>query len=252
MTLPPPSCIVKLEPLLPVIRLNRGRREETVSMPASNNKTIIQCDFDSTIAAEDVSFMILDSFADSSWRKYLAEYRSGRIPVGVFNSQCFTMVKADEKTLLNHILVRNGISIRPGFVELLDYCAQNGFEFVIVSNGLSFYIKAILKKAGLENIEVHAAETEFGPGGLKVRYVSPDGKEMQDGFKKAYTELFLSRGYRVIYIGDGYSDIIPATRAHHIFARDDLLAHCRKERVTCLPFDDLNDVVRGLKQLTSR
>lgn len=221
-------------------------------MPASNNKTIIQCDFDSTIAADDVSFMILDAFADSSWRNHLAEYRSGRIPVGIFNSRCFSMVKADEKTLLEHVLMRNGVSIRPGFTELLDYCARNGLEFVVVSNGLDFYIKAILKKAGLKNIEVHAAETEFGPDGLKVRYVGPDGREVQDGFKKTYTELFLSRGYRVIYIGDGYSDIVPATCAHHIFARDDLLAHCRKERVTCLPFDDLSDVVKGLKQLDKR
>jgi 2-hydroxy-3-keto-5-methylthiopentenyl-1-phosphate phosphatase len=218
-------------------------------MSPADVKTIIQCDFDSTIAAEDVSFMLLDAFADRSWRKFLKEYRAGRIPVGIFNSQSFTMVKADEPTMLDYILVQQNVPVRPGFAELLHTCARKGFEFVIVSNGLSFYIEAILKKIGLANIEVHAAETEFDPDGLKVRYIGPDGNEMQDGFKKTYTDLFLSRGYRVIYIGDGYSDIISATHAHHIFARDDLLAHCRKKKIDCVPFDDLNDVVRGLEQL---
>ncbi|MCH8864876.1 MAG: 2-hydroxy-3-keto-5-methylthiopentenyl-1-phosphate phosphatase, partial [Chloroflexi bacterium] len=49
----------------------------------------------------------------------------------------------------------------------------------------------------------------------------------------------------------GYSDIIPASHAHHIFARDDLLAHCRQQQIDCFPFDDLHDVVRGLKQLSA-
>ncbi len=227
------------------------RQEPSIRMPLNNIKTIIQCDFDSTIIAEDISFMILDAFADSSWRNFLEEYRVGRMLVGDFNSRSFTMVKADEKTLLDYILVRIGVKIRPGFTELLDYCSGKGFDFVVVSNGLSFYIEAILKNAGLGNIEVHAADTQFSPDGLKVQYIGPDGQEMQDGFKQTYTELFLGRGYRVVYIGDGYSDIIPATHAHHIFARDDLLAHCRQHQIDCFPFDDLHDVVKGLKQLSA-
>ena len=224
---------------------------ETVYPPAAKNtKTIIQCDFDSTIIAEDISFMILDAFADSIWRDFLEEYRTGRMPVGDFNSRSFTLVKANEKTLLDYILVQSGVKIRPGFTALLDYCDGKGFDFVVVSNGLSFYIEAILKNAGLENIEVHAADTQFNPDGLKVAYIGPDGREKRDGFKQTYTDLFLGRGYRVVYIGDGFSDILPAGQAHHIFARNDLLAHCRKEKIDCLPFDDLHDVVKGLKQLS--
>lgn len=219
-------------------------------MHSTGVKTIVQCDFDSTIAEDDVSFMLLDAFADGDWRQVLKEYRERKIPVGVFSTRVFAMVKADRQTLLDFIFKKSKVKLRAGFDELLGYCAKKGFKFVIVSNGLNFYIEAILKDIGLENIEVFAAQTEFSPEGLKVKYIGPDGNQLLDNFKKAYVELFLSRGYRVIYIGDGYSDIIPSSQAHYIFARDDLLAHCQEKNLKCTPFDDLNDVVRGLKLLT--
>jgi 2-hydroxy-3-keto-5-methylthiopentenyl-1-phosphate phosphatase len=218
-------------------------------MSPTEIKTVVQCDFDSTIATEDVSFMLLDAFADGNWRQVLKLYREQKIPVGIFNSETFAMVKADKQTMLDFILVKNKVEIRPGFRELLTYCAENGIKFVIVSNGLSFYIDAILREMGLDSIEVFAAQTRFDPDGLKVKYIGPDGSELQDSFKKAYTELFLSTGYRVVYVGDGASDCSPASRAYHIFARDDLLAYCQKNNVTCTPFEDLNDVVRGMELL---
>ncbi len=216
-------------------------------MPEAKVKTIVQCDFDSTIAEDDVSYLLLDAFADGDWRKFLREYREGRITVGAFNRETFTMVKAGKRTMVDYFRAKNRVKIRAGFTDLLHYCSEEGYRFVIVSNGLSFYIEAILKDIGVNDIEVFASETEFHPEGLKVKYVGPDGSEMQSGFKDAYTRLFLSQGYRVIYIGDGASDCSPASQAHKIFARDDLLAYCEKNSLDCVPFDDLRDVVRGLR-----
>jgi len=218
-------------------------------MSLTKAKTLVQCDFDNTIAEEDVSFMILDAFSDGDWRQYLKLYREHKISVGVFSSQAFGLVKADKQTMLDFLLKKNVVKIRDGFKELLDYCARRGFRFVIVSNGLRFYIEAILENLGIDNVEVFAAETEFHPEGLEVKYFGPEGRQLQDNFKKSYVELFLSQGYRVIYIGDGYSDIIPASLADHVFARDDLLTDCRKKDCKYTPFDDLNDVVKGLGSL---
>ena len=218
-------------------------------MHSTGVKTVVQCDFDSTIAEDDISFMLLDAFADGDWRQVLKEYREHKIPVGVFNTKSFGMVKADKQTMLDFIF-KSGVKLRAGFDKLLTYCAKKGYKFVIVSNGLSFYIEAILKDIGVDNIEIFASEAESSPDGLKVKYIGPDGRQMQDNFKKSYVELFLSRGYRVVYIGDGYSDIIPASLADYVFARDDLLAHCQEKRLPkCTPFNDLNDVVKGLKLL---
>ena len=212
-------------------------------------KTVVQCDFDGTITEGDVSFLFLDAFADGNWRQLLEEYGEGKISVGVFNTKAFAMVKANKKTLLECVFMKGKVKIRPGFHELVTYCSNNGFKFVIVSNGLSFYIEAILREMGIKNIEAFAAESRFSPQGMQVKYIGPDGSQLEDSFKEAYTELFLRKGYRVVYVGNGVSDIYPARRAHHIFATGDLLDLCRKTSLDCMPFNDLNDVVRGLELL---
>ena len=212
-------------------------------------KTIVQCDFDGTITEQDVSYLLMDAFAGGKWRQLLNEYRESRISVGAFNTKAFTMVKADKRTLLDFIFTKRKVEIRTGFNELLTYCSKKGFKFVIVSNGLDFYIEAILRDIGVENIEVFAAQTQFSPDGLVVKYIGPDGRQLEDSFKEAYTELFLGRGYRIVYVGNGISDISAARQAHHIFATEDLLAYCKEKNLNCTPFDDLNDIVRGLEVL---
>jgi len=87
----------------------------------------------------------------------------------------------------------------------------------------------------------------MGSGLPIITYIGPDGQPVLDNFKRLYVERHLSQGYRVAYIGDGYSDIIPAGLAGYAFARDDLLNHYREQNLKCTPFNDLNDVVRGLE-----
>jgi 2-hydroxy-3-keto-5-methylthiopentenyl-1-phosphate phosphatase len=208
---------------------------------------IIQCDFDGTITEEDVSFMLLDAFAPGDWREWLQHYREHKISVGEFNTRAFAMVKASRAELLE--VARDKVRLRAGLHELVGYCRSRGFRFVIVSNGLDFYITAILKDAGLGDIEVYAAKTRFYRRGLKVQYIGPDSTPLISDFKEAYTRAFLRQGYRVVYVGNGPSDIAPAVHAHHIFATDGLLDGCREMSLECTPFNDLNDIVRGLEFL---
>ena len=207
-------------------------------------KTLVQCDFDGTITERDISFFLLDTFAQGDWRRLLREYKEHRISVGEFNTRAFAMVKADKHTLLEAL--EGEVKVRAGFQELVNYCRRRGFRLVIVSNGLDFYIEAILKDVGLKNIEMHAAQTVFHPEGMEVHYVGPDDKRLEDGVKEAYTKLFLKLGYRVIYIGNGDSDFAPAKYAHYVFATGELLAYCRENNLNYKPFENFVDVVREL------
>jgi len=207
-------------------------------------KTLVQCDFDGTVTEEDVSFFLLDAFAQGDWRRLLRDYREHRISVGEFNTRAFAMVKADRHTLLEAL--KGEVKVRAGFHKLVNYCLKKGFRLVIVSNGLDFYIRAVLKDLGLGNIEMHAAQASFHPEGMKVQYVGPDGERLEDGFKEAYTQSFLKLGYRVIYVGNGDSDIAPAKYAHYVFATGDLLAYCRENNLKYKPFETFMDVVREL------
>ncbi|KTB48559.1 2-hydroxy-3-keto-5-methylthiopentenyl-1-phosphate phosphatase [Dehalogenimonas alkenigignens] len=208
-------------------------------------KTLLQCDFDGTLTEEDVSFLILDRYAEGDWRAILKEYQSGTISVGAFNNRAFSMVKQEKKTL--ETLVCNEAKLRPGLIELVEYCRLNQIEMVIVSNGLDFYIRALLEKSRLNHIRVIAATTAFTPSGLDSHYIGSDGGELMVAFKEHYTEKFIERGFRVFYAGNGPSDIPASKLAVHTFATDSLLDYYIQHGARHTPFKDLRDIVEGLK-----
>ena len=212
-------------------------------------KTMFQCDFDGTITCEDISFMILDAYGDKNWRKMFEEYKAGKISVGRFNTLAFATVKADKETLLK--LIRERAELRPGFVKLIESCKKRDFEFAIVSNGLDFYIEAILENIGINGIRVYSARTRFVPNSIEALYLGPDGKLVEDSFKDVHLRLFQKQGYRVIYAGNGTSDAAPAQEASHIFATGDLLDQLRKSNIDCIPFKDLNEIAEHLEKLPS-
>jgi 2-hydroxy-3-keto-5-methylthiopentenyl-1-phosphate phosphatase len=207
----------------------------------------VQCDFDGTITVGDVSFQILDEFTGNSWRVLLQEYMQGKTSVNRFNATVFSKVKADKVTL-DRFVCKNAV-IRPGLSELLKTCRELGFRFVIVSNGMMFYIDAILNMLGLNGLEFVAARANFKADGIEAWYEGPDGKSIEDGFKEAYARDFLKQGYRVIYIGNGSSDFPPARMCSHIFSIDNLTASCKAAGVAHTPFTDLHQVAKGLKTL---
>jgi 2-hydroxy-3-keto-5-methylthiopentenyl-1-phosphate phosphatase len=216
-------------------------------MPFKEQPTLIQCDFDGTVTIGDVSFQILDEFTGNGWRELFQEYMQGKITVNHFNATAFSRVKADKDTLER--FVRQKAVIRPGLPELLKACRELDFRFVIVSNGMMFYIDTILKMLGLNGLEFVAARSNFKPEGVEAWYEGPDGKPIEDGFKEAYTRDFLKQGYRIIYIGNGTSDFAPAGLCSHIFSMDNLTASCKEAGVSHTPFSDFREVAEGLKKL---
>jgi 2-hydroxy-3-keto-5-methylthiopentenyl-1-phosphate phosphatase len=212
-------------------------------------KTAVQLDFDGTVTEEDVSFLLLDTYAGSGWRKYLDEYSAGDISVGAFNKKVFGMMQADRKTLTHFVLSSPRVKVRPGLKDFIEYCQNKGIKVVIVSNGLTFYIEAILEKLGIDGLDIHAAENVFSSGGVRVRYLGPDGKEVDAGFKETYTDMLCKKGYQVIYIGNGTSDIYSSRKAKYVCATADLLERCRKEKLKCYPFNDFFDVMKVLRTL---
>lgn len=189
--------------------------------------------------------MILDAFAKGNWRAILQKYTDGEITVGEFNRRAFNLVNASQETMLDYI--KDRVNVREGFKEFVKLCQEKSLRFVIVSNGLDFYIEDILRAQGLKGIEYHAAETRFSPSGLIVRYIGPDGEEVNAEFKDKYVTFFIEHGYRVIYIGNGTSDFTAARCCGRIFGTDSLLENCKRNDVGCIPFTDFNDIIDVFK-----
>ena len=205
----------------------------------------MQCDFDGTVTIEDASFTILDAYVPDKWRPLFEEYQQGKMTVGEFNSTVFAMVRADKEILLQ--LVREKVSVREGFAEFITYCRLKNYRFAIVSNGLDFYIKDILERTGFNEAEVHASNTVFSENGLIVRHKGPDGNYLDEDVKAAFTDYYLNRGYKVVYLGDGRSDVLPASKSHFVFATGSLIEYCNSEKLSCTQFTDFNHVIKVME-----
>lgn len=193
--------------------------------------------------------MLLTRFADGNWKRSIDEFNEGRMSVTDCMKSCFSRIKTDERTMTDYILSDGRVKVRGGFSEFLNYCKEKDYYFSIISNGLAFYIDAILEKLGLKGIDVIAAQNTFGNDGLIIGYQGPDGKEAGADFKESYTELLKKKGYSVICIGDSVTDIPVARRARYVFAADALQNHCERENIKYTPFDDFYDVIRGLEKI---
>jgi 2-hydroxy-3-keto-5-methylthiopentenyl-1-phosphate phosphatase len=213
----------------------------------SLDKLVVMCDFDGTITLQDTSEYILDKHARGDWRAFDNLLDRGEISIDECMNEQFALVNLGEEAIIKEL--DRAISIRPGFPELVEDCAQKGMEFYVVSAGLSFVIRHFIGKLCL---------------GDKVRVVSPiaryDGRRIvftfppliMPGSKSFKDDLVLrlkSGGMRVAFIGDGPPDAQAARIADLRFAVKGrkLESILSKEGLAHTSFEDFEQVARALR-----
>ena len=207
-------------------------------------KMIVQCDFDGTIATDNISILLREEFATGNWRQIESDYMQGKLTVEDSNQRQLAMIKEPRDRLVD--FVRENARVKAGFLEFVDYCRNAGIEFVIVSSGLDFYIEAVLEQIGAPNLELYCARTSFGGNGIAIEYIGLDGKRVEKGFKlQCFTQL-KQRGDYVIYLGDGLSDLEAASAADYVFAAGSLATLLDKKSVSYHSFTDFHDVLRQM------
>ena len=208
---------------------------------------IVQCDFDGTIIRDNLSVLLREEFAHDSWRQIEADYVRGQLTVEQSNKLQYTFVQERKETLREFI--RQNINIRSGFKEFVDYCKANGIQFVIVSSGLDLYIELVLAEIGMADLELHCAHSSFIDNGISVSYTDPEGKDIDGGFKVSHLLWLRKRGGKIIYIGDGLSDLEATLQADYVFATGHLFRLLNARSVACKGFDDFHDILREMPLL---
>ena len=210
-------------------------------MPA---KRAVLSDFDGTITQVDVAEAILDEFAPSQWREIEELYRARKIGTRESMARQFALVRAGREELLQ--FVDRTAVIDETFREFVKFCQAQGLILEIVSEGLDFYVRYLLRKWDI-HVPVRTNHAIFEEGHLRIDYPWADATCKLCGTCKLL-RLFELRtaGYRTAYIGNGHSDLCPAIEADLVFAKSNLADLCRTEEVDFIPFERFSDVQRGL------
>jgi 2-hydroxy-3-keto-5-methylthiopentenyl-1-phosphate phosphatase len=212
----------------------------------------VLCDFDGTIALEDVTDSLLLRFGRPGWDVLEVDWREGRIGSRVCMQGQVALLHCNRDELMDHIASIRIDDRFPAFVAALE---ERGWPLVVVSDGLDMVISAILRRHGLGRLTVVANRLEaVGPRSWQLDFPNarPDCIAASGTCKCAWSQApVVAPASRVLMIGDGASDFCVAGRADLTFARKRLLEHCLDNGLRHLAVADFGQALALLPELAA-
>jgi 2,3-diketo-5-methylthio-1-phosphopentane phosphatase len=204
-------------------------------------------DFDNTITLGDVLDGVIERFSpDDRWRALEADWEAGRIGARECLDGQLRGLRATWPEFERHL---EGVKLDAGFTALIEFVKREGGELTIVSDNFDLIVGHLLQRRGLAEVTVRANHLELA--GDRVIPSFPFSNPNCPGCAHCKKTHFIppnDDGRRVIYIGDGRSDLCPSRHADLVFAKSSLLAQLRAENVPCIAFGGLADVVVSLQK----
>ena len=181
----------------------------------------IIADFDGTITTRDVGDSILLRFRAATKKEIKDSYAFG-VSMDKWMRKVFLKLRVPRKKLQDH--VRTSTRLRNGFSAFATFCAENSVPFEIASAGIDLYADPVFSKYGIR-VKSFFGKARVTGAGVKITYPFLKGKTM-DGFKASRVLRLRRLGYKVIFCGDGTTDLEAARTADKVFAAKKLLGHC--------------------------
>jgi 2-hydroxy-3-keto-5-methylthiopentenyl-1-phosphate phosphatase len=212
----------------------------------------VYTDFDGTVAQQDVTDAVLRRFAPEEWETIESAWRAGEIDAAACMRAQIALIEASRAALDAFL---DQIELDPGFPRFVAWCAEERVPLTIVSDGVDYFAQRILERHGLGHLPLfanhlkvearrytlthpwRAPECRAGAGVCKCVIAAADSREEAD---------------LLVYVGDGRSDRCVATSADFLFAKDDLAAYCRRQRLPYLAFQNFDQVREMLLTLDRR
>jgi len=192
-------------------------------------------DFDGTISVGDTTDLILERFADPSWRTIEADWVAGRIGSRECLARQIDLIRATPEAL--DAFARHS-AIDPHFPAFAALCARHDLPVTVVSDGLDRIATAMLARAGLRLPIVANHLAWLGEDRWRLGF--PHAREdcrSTAGHCKCAT-LGPEPGALRVLIGDGRSDFCAAANADLVIAKGALAIYCGNNRIPFEPFTD--------------
>lgn len=201
-------------------------------------------DFDGTITRPDVGEALLEEFAPPDWWEIEEQHRARQIGTRETMARQFALLRVKQADLIR--FVDANVECDDTFRDFVAFCAGRGIQLEVVSEGLDFYVRYLMRKWDLR-IPARTNRAVFEGGAIRIEYPWSDATCTLCGTCKLLRLFELrTRGLRIAYVGDGASDLCPAIEADLLFAKAELARLCDEEEIAYEPFDRFADVQRIL------
>lgn len=212
----------------------------------------IFCDFDGTIAVNDIGNHFYRKFGDPIICDDAVEkWEQGLISsIECLSSECSTIQNLTVEKAHKFI---DEQKIDLTFLPFVHFCNEKNIEIAVLSDGLDIYIERLFNNHGIE-IKYFSNSLDIKPDGTaEMIYPYSDSECKKCANCKRNHVINLSGDDEIsIYIGDGLSDACPIEYCDYIFAKDQLLLYCEKNRISYSPFKNFNDVKVSIEKLLTK
>jgi 2-hydroxy-3-keto-5-methylthiopentenyl-1-phosphate phosphatase len=209
---------------------------------------IVIVDFDGTACAHDVAEHLLRAFAHEDWETLDDAWERGRIGSQDVVAAQSAMLDADRAAMLAYAATH--CPMDPTFPPFVRWAHGRGIEVAIASDGFGFYIEPLLAAAGVPPIPVFTNEQRWNdddrPGGLSFPRRHPECLGCGTCKMQAVLDGRKTHG-TVAFVGEGSSDRYGALYADVTFAKLALVAHCERDGVPYIAWNDFDDVRRWVE-----
>lgn len=208
----------------------------------------ILCDFDGTIAVEDVIDSLLDRYGRPGWERLERDWRAGRIGSRACMSAQVALLDMSREELDAHL---SSLWIDHAFPAFVAKARALGVPIRVVSDGLDYAIQQILGRYGLDDLPVAANHLAPATPPQRWQLGSPyQAAGCASGTCKcACVAQARSGGARTLLIGDGASDFCAANQVDFVFAKHRLIEHCRAAGIPYVPITGFEDALEFLPSL---
>jgi len=220
---------------------------------------LIISDFDGTITLRDTGLAMIDTLsppeASRAWEAEFA-WRRGEISSMDCLRQQWSLFKKSRQEIAAFL---DKIALDENFFVLLKLARQRQAGVAILSDGLDFYVHHSLARYGIiarpddacvrssECLTSYANVASLGPHGLQISFPYANDCGLCGNCKTEHLLRLRHDFARVIYIGDGHSDLCAARYAEIIFAKNALAEDCQRTGRIYIPFESFADILRVLE-----
>ncbi len=206
-------------------------------------------DFDGTLMKQDVGDTLMERLRISEHPQAVENLR--RVVGGEAGSSEWIKVHygllEGRQEEVDRVLA--SIYPREGAARFLEFCRSRQIPVHVLSDGMLYYIEKLLRHHGLTVDHIEANPITYDESGSYMLGLQNQNTACSwcGCCKAEYVRKLKQEGSRIIYIGDGSSDIFGSAFADWVFARAALAKHRKTQRDEYYPFETFHDVLEVLE-----
>ncbi|MFC6038855.1 2-hydroxy-3-keto-5-methylthiopentenyl-1-phosphate phosphatase [Paenisporosarcina macmurdoensis] len=214
------------------------------------SQPVIFCDFDGTITTKDNIMAIMKKFAPPEWEPIKDQILGQQISIQQGVTQLFNLLSTDQKDEITQFVLDQA-QIREGFEDFVAYTKSQQIPLFIVSGGIDFFVKPLLKDYMSED-HIYCNVADFSGDMISIEWPHTCDELCSNGCgcckPSIIRKLSEDNTYKIV-IGDSITDLQAAKLADQVIARDFLSEKCVELDIAFESFETFYDVIHILKQL---